>query len=154
MHFYEDFNVPTSQCYTFEILDSAYNPDGICCDYGNGSYTLTTDDDTVIFSGGSFGDNEVTEIAISATASYNDILSKNITIYPNPTNNNLNVNLNSISGEFKYTLVNTLGQQVLKGNLLNTQNILNVSNIDKGIYLLKIEDNLSDNSMVEKIIIK
>ena len=44
-------------CYSFVITDS-YG-DGICCAYGNGSYTLT-DDSGVIASGGSFGPNEET----------------------------------------------------------------------------------------------
>jgi len=150
-HFLEDFDVQANQCYTFEIIDSI--GDGICCDYGDGSYTLTTDDNTEIFVGGSFGNNETTEIAIGSTASVNDILSNNITIYPNPTKNSLNVNLNSISGEFKYILVNTLGQSIQQGNLINTNNILNISNIDKGMYFLKIKDVNSNNLMVEKIII-
>jgi Zn-dependent metalloprotease len=49
--------------YTFTITD-AYG-DGICCSYGNGSYTLSSDDG-VIFSGGSFGSSEATAFCIEA----------------------------------------------------------------------------------------
>jgi len=48
--------------YTFVIYD-LYS-DGICCSYGNGSYSLTADDGTVLASGGSFGANEVTEFTL------------------------------------------------------------------------------------------
>ncbi|OAD91147.1 hypothetical protein A7A78_04875 [Aequorivita soesokkakensis] len=49
--------------YTFTITD-AYG-DGICCSYGNGSYTLSSDAG-VIFSGGSFGSSETTAFCIEA----------------------------------------------------------------------------------------
>ena len=44
--------------YTFIIYD-AYG-DGICCAYGEGSYTVYMDDGTVIASGGDFGEVEAT----------------------------------------------------------------------------------------------
>src|SRR5690606_2008228 len=47
--------------YTFTITD-AYG-DGICCSYGNGSYTLSSDAG-VIFSGGNFGSSETTAFCI------------------------------------------------------------------------------------------
>lgn len=49
--------------YTFTITD-AYG-DGICCSYGNGSYTLSSDAG-VIFSGGSFGSSQTTAFCIEA----------------------------------------------------------------------------------------
>ncbi|WP_235291817.1 zinc-dependent metalloprotease [Portibacter lacus] len=45
-------------CYTFTINDS-YG-DGICCSYGNGSYTLRGSDGSVIQTGGNFGSSETT----------------------------------------------------------------------------------------------
>ena len=49
--------------YTFIIYD-LYS-DGICCNYGNGSYTLTSDDGTVLASGGSFGFSESTDFVVN-----------------------------------------------------------------------------------------
>ncbi|MEM1218023.1 MAG: S8 family serine peptidase [Bacteroidota bacterium] len=51
----------TDDCYTFTINDS-YG-DGICCAYGNGSYSLT-DGGTTLASGGSFGSSESTDFCI------------------------------------------------------------------------------------------
>ena len=51
----QTFNVPAA-AYTFTIKDS-YG-DGICCSYGNGSYTLRDANNNVIASGGSFGASE------------------------------------------------------------------------------------------------
>lgn len=47
--------------YTFTITDQ-YG-DGICCSYGSGSYTLSSDDGT-ISSGGNFGNSEATNFCI------------------------------------------------------------------------------------------
>ncbi len=48
-------------CYDFTILDS-YG-DGICCGYGNGSYTVTGGGSTLA-SGGSFGSSETTNFCL------------------------------------------------------------------------------------------
>ena len=52
-------------CYVFEILD-AYG-DGICCDFGNGSYEVLIDGE-VVASGGVFGASESVEICIGGGA--------------------------------------------------------------------------------------
>lgn len=67
-------------CYDFTIYDS-YG-DGICCGYGNGSYSLTDDSDgSVLASGGEFDSSETTNfcvngnsnppLAVSASATFN-----------------------------------------------------------------------------------
>ena len=49
--------------YTFTIFDSY--PDGMCCSYGEGSYTLVNDlDDAIIASGGTFGASESTSFSL------------------------------------------------------------------------------------------
>ncbi|MEM8527950.1 MAG: S8/S53 family peptidase [Bacteroidota bacterium] len=57
----EDICLPDG-CYTFTILDS-YG-DGICCAYGNGSYTLT-DGSSTLSSGGSFQSSEATDFSLN-----------------------------------------------------------------------------------------
>ena len=58
----ETFNIGTDN-YTFSIFDS-YG-DGICCGYGNGSYSLTSGSTTIV-SGGAFGSSEVTEFCVES----------------------------------------------------------------------------------------
>jgi len=148
----ETFNVPTAQCYVFTINDSSN--DGICCgQFGDGSYTLKDDGGGVIFSGGSFNDSESTQIAISTTAAISDYLSKNVVIYPNPTNGNLNIDIHNFSGNYSYILVNTLGQKMQQGNLLNAKNAILVNTLDNGMYFLRIEDTLSKKYLTKKIVI-
>jgi len=54
----------TDDCYTFTISD-AYG-DGICCSYGNGSYSLTGPSGSIT-SGGSFGSSEATNFCFGGT---------------------------------------------------------------------------------------
>lgn len=58
---FQDIEIPVcldpTQCYTFEVFDAF--SDGICCQYGEGSYEITTDIGLpVINSNGEFGDSE------------------------------------------------------------------------------------------------
>jgi hypothetical protein len=48
-------------CYDFVITDSF--GDGICCDFGNGSYSVTNEED-VLASGGSFGSTDTTNFCV------------------------------------------------------------------------------------------
>ena len=52
-----DVYVNANNCYTFTIHDS-YG-DGICCNQGNGSYTISYDNN-IVYSGGQFHSSEVT----------------------------------------------------------------------------------------------
>ncbi len=51
-------------CYDFTIND-AYG-DGICCSYGNGSYTVTDANGNVLASGGSFASSETTNFCLDS----------------------------------------------------------------------------------------
>ncbi len=59
----EDFCLADG-CYDYTIFDS-YG-DGICCAYGNGSYSLVDDGGNTLASGGAFGSSEVTNFCVNA----------------------------------------------------------------------------------------
>ena len=52
-------------CYIFTINDSSL--DGICCQYGNGSYTIIDGNNNVLATGGEFFDKEIKTICINAS---------------------------------------------------------------------------------------
>ena len=69
-------------------------------------------------------------------------LREEIKIYPNPTTGHLNIELDFIYESIK--VISPLGKQLLEiQNNSNDNNIskLDLSNFNKGIYLLKIENN-------------
>ncbi len=59
----EELCVSPDGCYTFTIND-AYG-DGICCGYGDGSYTVTDAEGNVVANGGDFGYSESTNFCLS-----------------------------------------------------------------------------------------
>ncbi len=53
--------VPSNECLTFTIYDSF--GDGICCNFGNGSYQVSLDGNLIIDSDGQYGEAESTQLA-------------------------------------------------------------------------------------------
>ncbi len=151
-HFLESFNVSLNECYVFEIFDT--EGDGICCGFGIGSYELTTDDDTVIFSGGEFGDSEQTEIPIGESLGLNDNLDSNVSVYPNPTTDVINIDFVNMENEYKLEIFNLLGQTVRFKNLDGRNNSINISSLTAGVYFVKIKDLNNNEFITKKVIIK
>jgi len=139
-------------CYTFTMKD-AYG-DGMCCSYGNGSYSFTKDSDgTVLASGGSFQSSESTNFCLNTNgfaASENGQHSNmtDISIYPNPVGNIMMVYLKD-QNMSRYTITNMTGQIVAKG-LLNSDSI-NVSQLEAGVYFVKFT---SDKKMITQRFVK
>ena len=95
---------------------------------------------------------DITTDTLSITANINDFSSlENVIIFPNPTTGIINIDSNYLSlSNFKYSLINILGQEVLKGNLTNQ---LNISNLEQNIYFLKITNTVNNNHLIKKIVL-
>ena len=137
------FDVVPNKCYTFTITDSpagGFPPDGICCAYGNGSYELTTDDDSIIFSGGDFGATESTQISTFALSVDDYFAGSNLYVYPNPTNNQLNIKLGNTNDlPNSYEIVNMLGQSITKSAIVTNEDLaINTSTLSNGMYFIRI----------------
>lgn len=133
-----NFELTSGDCYTFTIYDEYQ--DGICCDFGIGSYTLTAGSE-VIVSGGDFGASESTSFVIDTTAS---VVSNNpfedITLYPNPVNSTLNIGITGTTELPENIFIyNTLGQLVKNSKVNSSSDLsVDVSSFANGIYLIKI----------------
>ncbi|MBP5411824.1 MAG: C10 family peptidase [Bacteroidales bacterium] len=76
-----------------------------------------------------------------------------IKVYPNPANSILNVEVNTINGEdANITLYNVLGEMVANTSTADTRATINVDNLAKGMYLLKITS--SKGSTTKKVTIQ
>lgn len=59
---YEELCVEEGACYTFTIFDA--EDDGICCGFGQGSYSLADQNDISITTGGEYETSEVTQFCV------------------------------------------------------------------------------------------
>jgi surface protein len=64
-------------------------------------------------------------------------------LYPNPVLNVLNVNVDSNLINQPYNVVDGLGRVVLNGNINDVETTINVEQLSKGIYYLKVADNIA-----------
>lgn len=77
-----------------------------------------------------------------------DEFDANFSIYPNPVNSTLHIQGNA---EFSYVMFNGMGQQVAKGTA-NGDKSINVSEMNKGIYFLRITT--GGNVTTKKVVVE
>jgi hypothetical protein len=117
---------------------------------GNNTFTTTTfnftasSTDVVIYvrSLQSTDDNQVyfdnISLVAKATASVNDVFSSKISIYPNPANEFVQISTSeTITGVEVYNLI---GKKVISSSKL-INNKIDISNLSKGVYVLKVMSN-------------
>ncbi|WMI68695.1 M43 family zinc metalloprotease [Mangrovimonas sp. YM274] len=139
------FDVIADECYTFLITDSW--GDGLT-DEG-GSYTLTTDDDTVIHTGSDFGDSEETLISTYTLSTEDYFRTTAISLYPNPVSSQLNISLGSSNNlPDSYEIFNILGQSILQKSITNSSDLsINTSAFSNGMYFIKLTKESSSTTL-------
>ena len=89
---------------------------------------------------------------VNTCTSINEILENSISVYPNPNNGILNINLTSeLAQNSSLEVYDALGKLVVKQVLANELNTINISNLNNGIYTYKVLNN-SNNLKVGKLI--
>ncbi|MEM5563461.1 immunoglobulin-like domain-containing protein [Psychroserpens sp. AS72] len=140
-------------CYDFIITD-VYG-DGICCSYGNGSYTLTNSDSGItLASGAQFTSSETTNFCLGTSSSNFGVNSGTISdnqnqyfnIHPNPVKQTLNIDLVGYEAQ-SFEIKNMLGQTVMKGRYTST---IDVSKFDDGVYILQL--NIGEKTKTQRFI--
>ncbi|MBG6131338.1 chitodextrinase [Aquimarina sp. EL_43] len=137
----ETINALASGSYTFTISDSF--GDGICCSYGNGSYTLSSSAGTIA-SGGEFTNSDATEFCAQGSSVRLDTYEltdfnsndKRFMLYPNPTKGILNISVGKTPIQ-KLEIFSMFGQKVRS---IDDQGIkqIDVSNLTAGTYFARI----------------
>jgi hypothetical protein len=84
----------------------------------------------------------------SETASLDDSIFENISIFPNPTNGLLNINSNE---KVEIIITNLLGKIVVPTQSFVGNRIVDLSSLSNGIYIVKVKDN--QNSGTIKIVL-
>ena len=74
-----------------------------------------------------------------------------ISVYPNPAVDILNILVENSTGELRIQLINTLGAEILSKTLANESSEndyqLPISDLPKGMYLLKITSETQTNTI-------
>ena len=111
------------------------------------------DNVTIVIDGNSVTSNRVVFDDLSWTCytdlNVNDYHLSNITIYPNPVSNILNIQFND-SKETQVEIYNILGKRVFTKTIQQSQSI-QLDNLNSGVYILKLTQ---DNSTISKKLIK
>lgn len=90
----------------------------------------------------------------SSPLSVNEAILKDISIYPNPTSNIVNINLNKTYKATTIKVSNILGQVILLKKYKNAQNIaVNIEGAS-GVYFVEIDSNTEEVHQVYKIVKK
>jgi hypothetical protein len=135
----QNWTLANNQCYTFTIHDS--QGDGICCDGGNGYYSLqSTNGATSVLSGTNFEYIDTKTFSINTLGTNEFETSTDIYLYPNPTKGTLNIQVPTAFGlPNSYTINNALGQKISQKNISKEADLtINTSTLSNGIYFITL----------------
>ncbi len=128
--------------YTFTISDSF--GDGICCGFGNGSYTLSSSAGTIV-SGGEFANSEATDFCVTGSAAtaarlstypLSDIDTKDaglFKLFPVPAERILNISVGK-EAILNVEIFSMFGQRVYQGS----DSKIDVTTFSAGTYFARI----------------
>lgn len=136
----EQFLLDTADCYSFTILDS----------YGDGGTTVTlkdSDNTTIYYTNGGFGSGETTKFASNGILGVSDLLMENISIYPNPAQDILNIT-NAENANIQ--IFDMLGRLIISKENISLNEQVNVTGLTVGAYFIKIskEGNMTTKKFI------
>jgi len=135
-------------CYKFVIYDS-YG-DGLVGAYGNGSYQILANNVLIpTIEGGAFGSSEFKVFQVANILGVEDFITNEITLYPNPSNGIFTINTQLPTD---VVAIDVTGKEVFRMLNINNQTTLNLTQLQKGLYLLKLSNELGEQT--KKIIIE
>lgn len=148
----DNFTLFENHCYSFELFDQ----NGLCCTQGAGYYDLSIDG--ISLSSGTFfqgmQENKF-KFSLNPDASLDELIDNSFVVFPNPTNNLLNIKSTLLVENVSVSLLNNLGQIVKAERGLNFSNnsqvTLNITDLAPGAYWIRVVSNESVWS--EKIVI-
>jgi hypothetical protein len=126
-------NQQSDQLY---LIDAEFNATGVAP--GIYHVTLTATDDGIPV--GVTTKQFVFEVIYEASLGINNIEKSKFSVYPNPTDNLLTIELENTNGVFQIQLNDLTGKMIISKEIENHEQ-LNVSNLNEGIYLLTILKN-------------
>jgi lysyl endopeptidase len=140
----------TNGCYVFTINDAF--GDGICCNEGNGQYTIYAPDLlTFVESDGQYGEGEEQPFCLSAV-SVPELSATTLQLAPNPTKDRLVLRSSEVLDQVRMDLLDGAGRSVIAWQLPLLQGPveLDLQGLAPGTYLLHLHH--AGGRLVERIV--
>ncbi|MCZ4410739.1 T9SS type A sorting domain-containing protein [Cryomorphaceae bacterium 1068] len=121
-------------CYDFTIFDSAN--DGLCCGFGQGSYSVVDQFGTILASGAEFGSSETTQIC--AALDTQNTGNSELTLFPNPATDVLKIDAGNEVID-RISLFDISGKLITEKNKVNSpKTFFNINNLPSGLYVVEV----------------
>ena len=91
----------------------------------------------------------ITDGGLDCLTSVEELESSKVKLYPNPVISELNVNIDYHLIDQPYAIIDGLGRVVLKGEFKEVESTINLIELSKGIYYLKVSDSHSSKFIKE-----
>jgi hypothetical protein len=88
-------------------------------------------------------------IVNNGTSGLEEIDNTNILVYPNPTNNNITLEVSSELVGKRYSILDFSGRIILEGIITSTQEQINMQDVARGAYYLSIENSSSVTKVIK-----
>ena len=120
-------------CYLFRIADS-YG-DGMCCDYGEGSWTITDPNGLVVGSGGEFISSEQIQFCADETLGQGELDKRQLKAFPIPASSEVHVIWPEASGQA--CVLDAMGRQIQCELIQSIQTTWNTQKWAEGTYIVQ-----------------
>lgn len=148
------FTLEANTCYEFYIAD--IEGDGLCCNYGQGNFTIEDGDGQVIVPFTNFRSSYTVRIKTSVNASIESVTKLPISVYPNPARDVVNISVDTEGESQELMMIDIQGRIVYSTLLSGEENEQKVSvsteNMAPGTYIIKILSN--KGTATQKVIVK
>lgn len=152
---YVSLGADTVICYTCHVFLDAGNP--------TASYLWSTGETTQQIISSQHPDTISVIVNLNGCVAYDTIIvdiftniydnfHDNLKIYPNPIENLININFNNTkSKNVFYKIMSISGKEIQKGEISSHQNIIDMSEIPEGVYILEL---IIDSNLYKRKIVK
>ncbi|HEY0978171.1 MAG TPA: trypsin-like peptidase domain-containing protein [Flavobacteriales bacterium] len=140
-------------CYVLTIFDTA--EDGLCCDYGTGSYTVTSGGQTLVTGNGVFSDEVSHTFCVENSVGLVDLNGGALAVWPNPGTGEFNVTLpHGSAGVVNYEVIDATGRLVhaAQRSVQPGAAVLDLGGLNNGIYTLKAT--VDGSVLIQRLVVR
>ncbi|MBQ0129402.1 MAG: T9SS type A sorting domain-containing protein, partial [bacterium] len=121
--------------------------------HGPGTVTATNPEGALTFrfisDGLQDGTGWTAQISCIPGLSINENTLQNVSVYPNPAKGIFTI---ACENDVNYTLYNSLGQEIISGEIINGKAEIDTQNLQKGVYFLRLHNEAT--SSIQKIVVE